>query len=368
MSKEITISENNNPIYSIYIEKDYGKLSSILNKLYLSNGKILIVTDSNIGIHYAEKVKEIAEKSADLVKVLTLEPGEKHKNLDTVQKIYQVLIENKFDRKDVLIALGGGVIGDMTGFTAATYLRGIRFIQLPTSLLAMVDSSIGGKTGVDYLAYKNMVGSFHQPSAVYINLQVLDTLPEREFYSGFGEIIKHGLIKDKLYYEWLKEKVTSILNRDMLSLEQTIYQSCQIKKQVVESDPYEQGERALLNFGHTIGHSIEKLLDFSFLHGECVALGIVSAVLLSVQHEHITEEEGKDIIKTLKQYHLPVSLQHVSFSSKEVLEVTKNDKKMEAGKIKFILLHSIGEAYINREVSEEDMLLCIEEILGELKI
>lgn len=365
MSKEIIVLEENNPIYSIYIEKDYGRLSSVLNELNLSNGKILIVTDSNIGIHYADKVKERAEKFAHLVKVLTLEPGEKHKNLATVQKIYQVLIDNKFDRKDVLIALGGGVIGDMTGFTAATYLRGIRFIQLPTSLLAMVDSSIGGKTGVDYLAYKNMVGAFHHPKAVYINLQVLDTLPEREFYSGFGEIIKHGLIKDKLYYEWLKDNVSSILNREVISLEQTIYQSCQIKKQVVESDPYEKGERALLNFGHTIGHSVEKLLDFSFLHGECVALGIVSAVLLSTEYNHISKEEGNDIIETLKKYHLPVCLQNVPFSSKEVIEVTKNDKKMEAGKIKFILLRSIGEAYINREVSEKEMLLCIEEILGE---
>lgn len=367
MSKKLIISKDNNPLYSIYIEKDYSGLSNILNELQISKGKVLIVTDSNIGVHYAETVKNIAKISASFAEVVTLEPGEKFKNLDTVQRIYQILIENKFDRKDVLIALGGGVIGDMTGYAAATYLRGIRFIQLPTSLLAMVDSSIGGKTGVDFLAYKNMVGAFHQPSAVYMNLKVLDTLPEREFYSGFGEIIKHGLIKDQSYYHWLKENAASVLSREFNALEETIYKSCQIKKQVVESDPYEKGERALLNFGHTIGHSIEKLLNFSYLHGECVSIGIAAAVLLSIQYKHILKEEGNDIIETLKKYHLPVSLNQASFSSKEVLAVSKNDKKMESGKIKFILLQSIGEAYINRDVSEDEMLLCIQEILGEQK-
>ncbi|MSS63969.1 3-dehydroquinate synthase [Lachnospiraceae bacterium WCA-693-APC-MOT-I] len=363
INKELIITKEDNPIYTIYIENNYNKLSSVIDKLQLEHGKALIVTDSNIGIHYAQEVKSIVNQSIPFVEILTLEPGEANKNIETIQKIYHTLISYQFDRKDILIALGGGVVGDMTGFAAATYLRGIRFIQLPTSLLAMVDSSIGGKTGVDYLSYKNMVGAFHQPSAVYINLQVLNTLPEREYYSGFGEIIKHGLIKDKSYYRWLKSNSSSILSRENESLTEMIYRSCSIKKQVVESDPHENGERALLNFGHTVGHSIEKQLNFSYLHGECVSLGIVAAAQLSYEHGNLSIDELEDIKETLKQFKLPVCLSNVSFSSKIIAQTTRNDKKMEAGQIKFILLHSIGAAYIDKTITEQEIESAVQLIL-----
>ncbi len=362
MSKELTIHKDGAPIYPIYIENDYSGLGRVLDSLKLSKGKALIVTDTNIGIHYAKEVEAIACKYISVVKTITIPAGEAYKNLDTVNSIYQKLIEEKFDRNDVLLALGGGVIGDMTGFTAATYLRGIRFIQLPTSLLAMVDSSIGGKTGVDFHAYKNMVGAFYQPQAVYMNLKTLNTLPEREFYSGFGEIIKHGLIKDKVYYNWLLENASQILNKTPALLEETIYRSLLVKQQVVENDPYEKGERALLNFGHTIGHSIEKLMNFTLLHGECVSLGIVAASFLSVSLGHISAEEHQAVIKTLAAFHLPVSLSSCDLNAEEVVAATKNDKKMDSGKIKFILLESIGNAYINKELTDEQLILAVNEL------
>ncbi len=378
MSKELFIHKDGKVIYPIYVEHNYDGLGRIFESLNLSKGKALIVTDTNIGPHYAKCIEQIARRFILVVKTITIPAGEAYKNLDTVHTIYKTLIEEKFDRNDVLLALGGGVIGDMTGFTAATYLRGIRFIQLPTSLLAMVDSSIGGKTGVDFQAYKNMVGAFYQPYAVYMNIETLHTLPEREFYSGFGEIIKHGLIKDREYYDWLHENASEILGKNKELLEETIYRSLLVKKQVVEHDPYEKGERALLNFGHTIGHSIEKLMNFSLLHGECVSLGIVSASYLSMLLEHISKQQYEEILATLESFHLPIKLETFDLSKLEkpletnteknleaakVVAATKNDKKMDSGKIKFILLKEIGNAYINRELSDEQIMLATQEVL-----
>lgn len=363
MSKELTIHKDGNAIYPIYIENDYSGLGKVLNELELFNRKVLIVTDTNVGVHHAKEVEDIAREFVSVVETITIPAGEAYKNLDSVHQIYQKLIEDKFDRNDVLIALGGGVIGDMTGFTAATYLRGIRFIQLPTSLLAMVDSSIGGKTGVDFQAYKNMVGAFYQPKAVYMNLHTLHTLPEREFYSGFGEIIKHGLIKDSGYYNWLLEHDDKILAKTPEFLEETIYRSLLVKQAVVENDPYEKGERALLNFGHTLGHAVEKLMNFSLLHGECVSLGIVTACFLSMQFGHITKKEYDSVCDILKAFHLPVSLPSDALNIEEVVHATKNDKKMDSGKIKFILLETLGNAYINKELTDAQLTLAVREIL-----
>ncbi len=362
MSKELLIYKDGVPLYPIYVEKDYSGLSKVFQDLNLASGKILILTDTNIGIHYAKEVEEIANRYVATVKTMTIPAGEAYKNLDTVYQIYQTLIEHKFDRNDVLVALGGGVIGDMTGFTAATYLRGIRFIQLPTTLLSMVDSSIGGKTGVDFQSYKNMVGAFYQPQAVYMNLSTLQTLPDREFCSGFGEIIKHGLIKDKTYYNWLSEHADAILAKSPELLEETIYCSLLVKKQVVENDPYEKGERALLNYGHTLGHAVEKLMNFSLLHGECVSLGMVAAGYLSMSLGHITKEEYNSVLGVLEAFKLPTSLPEGVLSAEEVVAATKNDKKMDSGKIKFILLESIGNAYINKELTDDQLTLAVKEL------
>jgi len=361
MSKSITVHYDQKPIYNIVIEKNFENLADSFSKLSVSGRKLCIVTDSNVGEIYAHIVKRELEKTGNTVYVYSFMAGEENKNLDVVSDVYEFLIINKFDRKDMLVALGGGVVGDLTGFTAATYLRGIDFIQIPTSLLAQVDSSIGGKTGVDFRAYKNMVGAFHQPKLVYINLDTLKSLSTRLFNSGFGEIIKHGFIKDKVYYNWLRENVDNIKKLDIPTLEAMIFVSASIKCKVVELDPTEQGERALLNFGHTLGHAIEKLMDFKLYHGECVALGMIAALEISKNRRNITELEMRQALDMLKLYEFPTSISGITIE--DIIAISKNDKKMDAGKIKFVLLKEIGNAYVDETVTDEEMKRALEKLV-----
>lgn len=361
MSEIITVHLDQKPIYDIVIEKDFSQLGTAFSRLNVTGRKICIVTDSNVGPLYAKAVQEVLETTGNQIFVYTFAAGEESKNLNTVQDLYEFLIENHFDRKDMLAALGGGVVGDLTGFTAATYLRGISFIQIPTSLLAQVDSSIGGKTGVDFRAYKNMVGAFHQPKLVYMNMSTLLSLDTRLFNSGFGEIIKHGLIKDAAYYRWLQNNAAKIQAKDYDALEQMIAGSCNIKREVVELDPTEQGDRALLNFGHTLGHAIEKLMNFQLYHGECVVLGMIAALNISVTRGHITQAEYDDAIQMCKDYAFPTNVTGISID--DVIRVSKSDKKMEANQIKFILLKQIGNAYIDRTVTDDEMKRSLTDII-----
>lgn len=354
MSVILPVSFNNKPCYDILIEKDYEKFYEEVQKFDILNRRLCIVTETNVGPHYANQLRDRLAGLCKEVYIFTFDAGESSKNLDVVYKLYEFLIQNKFDRKDVLIALGGGVVGDLTGFTAATYLRGIRFIQMPTSLLSQVDSSIGGKTGVDFNGYKNMVGAFYQPILVYINIETLKTLPIREYLSGMGEIIKHGFIKDKGYLKWLNDNSEHILNLEYDALEYMICESCMIKRAVVEYDPKETlGERALLNFGHTLGHAIEKNSNFSLLHGECVALGMLAALEISYTKGYISEKDLEFSKSIIIKYNLPTTVE--GLSKTEVVEATKSDKKMEADTIKFILLKSLGNAIIDTSVSIEEM-------------
>ena len=263
-------------------------------------------------------------------------------------------------RKDLLIALGGGVTGDITGFAAATYLRGIDFIQIPTSLIAQSDSSIGGKTGVDFDGFKNMVGAFYMPRLVYMNVSVLKTLDDRQFFSGFAEVMKHGLIKDGGFYEWLLENMYEICDRDTDTLLEMIERSCKIKKLVVEKDPAEKGERALLNFGHTIGHAIEKARNFTLTHGECVALGAVAAAFISWKHELLSKDEYYEIRDMFVPFNLPISIENIN--PEEILQLTKSDKKVEGDFVKFILLKKAGKAIIDKTVTDDDILNAVAEI------
>jgi 3-dehydroquinate synthase len=363
MNTNITVKYNDLPIYDIILEQDYNRLQEELEKLDTKNKKICIVTDTNVGGLYLNSLMDLLKNEAKVIESFTFDAGESSKNLDTVYTLYEHLIKRNFDRKDILVALGGGVVGDLTGYTAATYLRGISFIQLPTSLLAMVDSSIGGKTGVDFHAYKNMIGAFHQPKSVFMNLNVLISLSDGQFLSGLGEIIKHGLIKDLNYYKWLKENVSGIKSRNLNVLHEMVYRSCIIKREVVEKDPKELGDRALLNFGHTIGHAIEKLMDFKLLHGECVAIGMVAASYISFNRNYITKENFLDIVNTVKEFDLPTSVSGIS--ADEVLRVTAYDKKNESGKLKFILLSQIGNAVIDTTVSTDELLAAINYVICE---
>jgi 3-dehydroquinate synthase len=361
MNQLLTVNYEGKPAYDIWLEPDFHRLSEAVKPMKLSNRKVMIITDSNVGMHYQEVVRSILSNCAKQVECMSFPAGEASKNLDTVSQCYEQLIQYGFDRNDVLVALGGGVVGDLTGFVAATYLRGIRFIQIPTSLLSMVDSSIGGKTGVDFKAYKNMVGAFHQPQLVYMNLSTLLTLPEAEYYSGMGEIIKHGLIKDADYYDWLKKQEAAIHARDYEAVLSMVYHSCLIKRAVVEQDPKELGERALLNYGHTIGHSVEKLKELTLLHGQCVCLGMAAASYLSMKRGAISDKEYQDILQTLQRFRQPITVQGVS--ADKVYEVTRLDKKMDSDKIKFILLQEIGNAVIDTTVTKDEMLSAIQTIL-----
>jgi len=357
MDKVLNISYEGKPAYKIVFEADFGKLPELLSELNMTGRRFMIITDSNAGKFYKDELINTIKPVAQSIHSYTFAAGEASKNLDTVNNCYEELILAGFDRNDVIIALGGGVVGDLAGFAAATYLRGIRFIQVPTSLLSMVDSSIGGKTGVDYKAYKNMVGAFHQPSLVYINLSTLKTLPDAEYFSGMGEIIKHGLIKDASFYYWLKENHEKILNKEQGTQHEMIYRSCRIKKAVVEQDPKEKGERALLNFGHTIGHSIEKLMNFKLLHGECVCIGMAAAAYISMKRGRLSPEEYNDILATIKAFNGPCKVSGLSAES--IYEATKLDKKMDSGRIRFILLDGIGSSVIDNTVSREEMMEAI---------
>lgn len=363
MSKSISVLSGDETIYEIMLTGNFRQLPEMLKNLgYKQEQKICIVTDSHVSGLYADQVFDALKDMFPNLFLFVFDAGENSKNLDTVSKLYEDLILHHFDRRDLLVALGGGVVGDLTGFAAATYLRGIDFIQIPTTLLSQVDSSIGGKTGVDLLQYKNMVGSFCQPRLVYMNLEVLQSLPKRQLISGIGEILKYGLIKEADYFCWMNDKSYDILNLVPDVMEEMIYRSCLIKKAVVEHDPKEQGERAILNFGHTIGHAIEKLTDFRLCHGECVGLGMTAASFLSWKCNMITQTEFHEIEQSIAGFGLPVHIDGLNAS--EVLLATKSDKKMVGSKVKFILLDGIGTAYIDDTLTDEQILDGIRYVCG----
>ena len=360
MSERITVNYNKKPSYDIVLATTFSNLKDEMLPFETTNKKLCIVTDSTVNALYAEELKNELSSICKKIVIFTFPAGEESKTLDTAQNIYQFLIEEKFDRKDMLLALGGGVVGDTTGFVAATYLRGIDFIQIPTTLLSQVDSSIGGKTGIDFLSYKNMVGAFHMPKLVYINIAALNTLDDRQFFSGMGEVLKAGLIRDAIFYEWIITNMYEICERDLTVLEEMIRRSLLIKKIIVEKDPTEQGERALLNLGHTIGHAIEKAKNFALPHGECVALGTIAAAYISWKKELLSMEEYYEIRDMFVPFYLPISVDDIV--PEEILALTKSDKKVEDGSIKFILLKKVGKAIIDRSVTDQDILEAINEI------
>jgi len=340
--------------YDIFIgENLIENVGAYIENIGISNKKIkfCIISDDIVFPLYGNIVKDSIEKKGFTVKYFIFKNGEKQKNLATVNDIYNFLCENKFDRNDCLIALGGGVVGDITGFAAATYLRGIKFIQIPTTLLAQVDSSVGGKTGVDLSYGKNLVGAFYQPQLVLCDVNVLRTLPDNIYADGMGEVIKHGCIKSPELFD-------SLMNKN-ISMTDMVYKNVKIKSDVVMSDEFETGERAVLNFGHTVGHAIEKYYDFSkFSHGQSVAIGMVYAVKIS----HILNLCGYDliekIIKILNIYSLPVNTGE-KIDNKILSDICGGDKKSESDFIKFVLLEDIGKyKFVKINKSELEDLLC----------
>ncbi len=360
MSQRLNVLFEKKPCYDIVYETSFEALADELKKLETENKRICIITDSKVGSIYAEEVQTVVSKVCKNCEVFSFPHGEASKTLDTVKEIYKFLIEHNFDRKDMLIALGGGVTGDITGYAAATYLRGISFVQVPTTLLSQADSSIGGKTGVDFDGYKNMVGAFKMPSLVFMNISVLNTLDDRQFFSGFAEIMKAALIRDAIFYEWLIEMMYEICEKQPEVIEEMLVRACNIKKMIVEKDPTEKGERALLNLGHTIGHAIEKYKNFEIYHGECVALGCVAAAYISWKKNYLSMDEYYEIRDMFVPFYLPISIDNIE--PEKILQLTKSDKKMENETIKFVLLKKIGKAVIDTTVTDEEILEAINEI------
>ncbi|MCR4841781.1 MAG: 3-dehydroquinate synthase [Eubacterium sp.] len=374
MTTPLHVKYDGQVIYDIVFKKDFTGLGSCIKDAGLSPKRIMIVMDSNVAGIYCDEVKGALSPLFDEVHTWVFPAGESHKNLSTVEGLYEELIVKHFDRKDLLVALGGGVTGDLTGFTAATYLRGISFVQVPTSLLSMTDSSVGGKTGVDFRAYKNMVGAFYMPRLVYMNTSVLRSLPKREFAGGMGEVIKHGIIFDNDFLTFLHDNADAIKALDDDVITQTVKKSCDFKRIIVEEDPTEQGIRATLNFGHTIGHAIEKLLDFKLLHGECVAIGSNAALYICAQKGLISDEDYARALELFREFDLPVCVYEspgVSSADIEritpelVLETMLSDKKTLAGRIRFILLRKMGEAYIDSSLTDEELTGAIKAVLYE---
>jgi 3-dehydroquinate synthase len=331
-----------NNSYSIYIGEGIfeNRLQAEVSRLAPS--KIAIVTDSNILKLYRDKI----QKALPSAEVFSFSAGEAQKNMAVILELFSNLSSAGLDRHSLIIALGGGVTGDMTGFLSSIYLRGVPFIQVPTSLLAMVDSSIGGKTGVDTKEGKNLLGSFYQPKAVIMDTDFLKTLPEAEFTNGMAEIIKHALIKDKNYVKFLYENRESIRMLSEPFLTEMIARSCQIKAEVVQKDEKERSLRQILNFGHTIGHAIENAMNYAIPHGFAVAMGMIAEAALSVQRGILAEDDFEKIGKLIKDYGLLCFTDELkNMNEDSFFRSAKLDKKNKAGSIRVVMLKELGMVY-----------------------
>jgi len=320
-----------------------------LLRAHLPRKRAAIITNTTVAPLYLAQLQATLQALGVSSVPVILPDGEEYKNAETLNQIYDALLENRCERTTPLIALGGGVIGDMTGFAAATYLRGVPFIQIPTTLLAQVDSSVGGKTGINHPLGKNMIGAFYQPQLVLADIDTLNTLPGNELAAGMAEVIKYGLIRDLPFLEWLEQNTEKLMARDTAALQYAIARSCQNKAEVVAADERESGERALLNLGHTFGHAIESGMGYgNWLHGEGVAAGTVMAADLSQRLGWITGDEVARVRHLLQRAKLPVVSPELGVE--KYLDLMGLDKKVEGGKIRFVLLKQLGHAVVEGNV------------------
>lgn len=322
--------------------------------------KAAVVTNPAIGKLYGERMMCTLEKAGVSAKIICVPAGERFKTLRTISGLYEKLLDDKIDRSCTAIGLGGGIVGDMTGFAAATWLRGIDFIQVPTSLLAQVDASVGGKTGVNLSRGKNLVGSFHQPRAVIIDVSVLDTLPPREFRSGLAEVVKHGIIRDRNYFEYIENNLNAIIRLDPAALEHIVSVSCAIKADVVQQDERESGLRRILNYGHTAAHAVERLTSYrKYKHGEAVAIGMVTASCAAEVIRGYDTGMTDRIVNLLRAiglpYRCPSNIDH-----NDVLEAMGLDKKVSHGRLNAVLSNEIGTAYVDNNVSHDQWLSALD--------
>ena len=352
----VELGENS---YDIVFTDSFSCLSAEMSKIN-SPKKILIVTDSNVEKLYGNEVLSHLRDNCYDASLYSFKAGEENKNMDSILGICKACIDNGLDRKSQIVALGGGVVGDMAGFAASIYMRGISFVQIPTTLLSQSDSSVGGKTGIDFCDAKNILGAFHQPKLVYINVNTLKTLPKEQFISGMGEVIKHGIIRDEKFFSYIRENSESIKALDTNTLIRLSKTNCSIKADVVSKDEKENGLRAILNFGHTIGHAIESAFEFKLTHGECVALGMIAVSKIAVGRGTISNEILQDIENILTDYEFKTRVKLPDFET--ICSYMSKDKKKSAGALKFVLPLSIGEVEQRTDVTEDEIIDALEYI------
>ena len=318
-----------------------------------------VIADDIVAEIYSEEVMRYLKAAGVDAELFVFPNGEASKTLQTIGNLAGRLARAGFDRKDGLIGLGGGVTGDITGFLAASYMRGIPFVQIPTTLLAQVDSSVGGKTGVDIPEGKNLVGAFYQPKAVYIDISVLETLPEQELLGGLAEVIKYGVIRDPDFFEFLSGNRQQIISLDSESITQTVFTCCKIKADVVSEDEREGGLRRILNYGHTIGHAVEGASDYTLIHGLAVSIGMVAAAKLAVMNGHLAMDDCSRIVTLLKDYNMPVDVPK-NLDRLRIKKYLLADKKTVGGKVFYVLPTAIGQTVITDKVTESQ----VDEVLG----
>ena len=357
--------------YPIFVGNNLLTRADELLEKYIQNKKIIIIHDNFFSSKlllneaFKEFIKLIKEKTLS-VNLIAISGGDQTKNMIELTNIIEQSLLCEIDRECVIIAFGGGVIGDIAGFAASILLRGINFINIPTTLLSQVDSSVGGKTGVNSTLGKNLIGSFHQPMAVIADINILKSLPEREFRAGFAEVIKYGLIKDKNFFNWLETEYDNIFNYDDSKLQTVIAKCCKIKAEIIEDDEKEIGNRALLNLGHTFAHAIESFgnYDGKVIHGEAVAIGICMAFKFSSKFGFCSMNDTERVIDIFKKSKLPTSLRDIpdlSITTLNMVEKFKYDKKTRNNKLTFILNHQIGKSFIKYDVSVNDLIEFIDE-------
>lgn len=342
--------------------------SFIYHTLTLNNYKIIIGNNflNNNLINFKNSLTITNNKNLNPFNknnlILEINDSEKNKNMKNVEKIIDIAIKNKLDRQSTFISIGGGVIGDLVGFSASIYQRGIEHIMIPTTLTAMVDSSIGGKNGINHKMAKNYIGTFYNPKIIYIDINMLKTLPEREFKSGIAEIIKYAIIKDYNFFQYLEKNINQILNRNENILLYIIKKSCEIKSEIVENDFYETNNRKILNFGHTLGHAIENYFGYgTFLHGEAISIGMIFALELSLIYNNFSINEFERIKILLQNANLPTYIDKYIYTNK-MIELMQYDKKNSNGKINFVLINNIGNCTVSNNIKEDDLNICIKNI------
>ncbi len=337
---------------------DLDQLGSNLQPLNLAD-RICLITNTTVGKLYGGRVKSVLTDSGYAVSYYGAPDGEEYKTLQSAAAIYDHMVDGRMERGSAVVALGGGVVGDLAGFAAATYMRGVPLIQVPTTLLAQVDSSVGGKVAVNHSRGKNLIGCFYQPRLVFADLQMLRTLPEREIMAGMAEVIKYGVIWDSTFFAFLEQHLDRILNLEPDALMETVKRSCAIKAEVISGDEREQGLRAILNFGHTIGHALESLTDYQvYRHGEAIAAGMAAAAALAAGRGMLEAADRERLVALLRRTGLPVSF---PYSARDLLELMSHDKKVFEGRPRFVLPLKIGEVEICSDLKDEEILAALSE-------